>query len=44
MIHWTWLLAALWGGVVAGIFIAALFKGAGRDYDDEVQHPSGQHV
>lgn len=28
MVHWIWLLAALWAGVIAGIFVAALLQAA----------------
>jgi len=31
MIHWFWLIPALFGGVFAGFFAAALCQAAGRD-------------
>lgn len=47
MVHWIWLLVALWIGVFAGFFMAALARAAGRgerEYDDEVRHSPGQHA
>ena len=39
MVSWIWLLVALWGGVIAGFFIAALLHAArsgDQEYEDEV--------
>lgn len=39
MVHWIWIVVALWAGVFAGFFIAALLQAAGRgeeEYENEV--------
>lgn len=39
MLHWSWLLVALWVGMFAGIFIAALLQAArsgDQEFDNEV--------
>ena len=35
MIHWTWLLAALWLGVCAGVFLIAILQAA-RSGEEEI--------